>query len=277
MNNNFWPDVKKARAEIDAAQKELQPLLKQVPPGHENLAIATAIAHVVGAGVALLFREPVVPFHLAFISPPESKVSQRIANGKIYRPLHQAYHDARLIAVNGQALVIEYQGQQIELPTFEGSLSQSLGQVGIVQWAPEFQCWRFNGYCDQSLRRAFELDHADRIGWRNATNPGGWTAPRCVVPGVEGAFVEDYTEPVEIDVPEEFFELCVHYDRTPEEILRGFIADVCDLGSDGRSPRADQYCSNGSDERMLAGDYFYRAYHIGSGREADDQDRGGLT
>lgn len=182
------------------------------------------------------------------------------ANGKIYRPLHQAYHDARLIAVNGQALVIEYQGQQIELPTFEGWLSQSLGQVGIVQWAPESQCWRFNGYCDQSLRRVFELDHAERIGWRNDANPGGWTAPRCVVPGVDGAFVEDDTTAVVIDVPQVFFDRCELYGRTPEEVLRGFIADTCDLGSYLSAPRADQYCSNGSDEQMLASNYLDRIF-----------------
>lgn len=177
------------------------------------------------------------------------------AAGKIYRPLHQAYHDARLIAVNGQALVFEYHGESIELPTFEESqsyLSKSLGKVGIVVWAPEFQCWRFNVYCDQSLRRVFELDHGDRIGWRNDANSGGWTAPRCVVPGADGAFIEDETESVEINVPPEFFDLCAHYNRTAKEVLRGFIADACDLASEVRSPRADQYCSNGSDERRLA-------------------------
>lgn len=181
--------------------------------------------------------------------------------GKIYRPQHQAYHDARLVAVNGQTLVLEYHGQSIDLPTFEGlNVEHILGKVGTVQWASESQCWRFSGYCDQSLRRVFQLDHAERIGWRNDANPGGWTAPRCVVPGVDGAFVEDDTTPVDIDVPQEFFDLCERYGRTPEEILRGFIADACDLGNYISGPRADQYCSNGSDERMLASDYLDRTF-----------------
>lgn len=72
MTTDLWPDIQKARAELDAAIEHLRPLLKALPPGHENLALATALTHVCGAGTALCFREPAVPFRLAFISPSEA-------------------------------------------------------------------------------------------------------------------------------------------------------------------------------------------------------------
>lgn len=65
---NLWADVQKARAEINATMEQLQPLLKTLPPGRENLAIATALAHVCAAGAALQFREPAVPCRLAFVT-----------------------------------------------------------------------------------------------------------------------------------------------------------------------------------------------------------------
>ena len=73
MKTDLWSDVQKARAEIDAAIEQLRPLLKTLPHGRENLAVATAIAHACGAGVALSFREPAVPFQLVFASPPEAE------------------------------------------------------------------------------------------------------------------------------------------------------------------------------------------------------------
>ena len=70
MNNNLWTDVQNARAEVNAAIEQLRPLLKALPPGQANQAVATALSHVAAAGVALQFREPGVPFHLSFITPP---------------------------------------------------------------------------------------------------------------------------------------------------------------------------------------------------------------
>jgi len=56
---------------------------------------------------------------------------------------------------------------------------------------------------------------------------------------------------VTFTLPDEFLELCEEVNQTPEVILRGFIADLCDL-------RERPYCTNGSDERDLAERYFER-------------------
>lgn len=184
---------------------------------------------------------------------------------KFYRPQYQVYHDARLVAVNDQGLVLDYCGKVVTLPTFEPPLDHldtEFGKVGLVEWVPSSQCWRFRSYYDQSLRRVFEFDHGDRIGWRNDADPDGWTAPRCVVPGVNGAFIEDETELYELYIPPEFVQMCAEFDCDPDEVLRGFIADACGLVNAADEPRADGYCTNGSDERMFAGDYIHRAYGL---------------
>lgn len=63
---------------------------------------------------------------------------------------------------------------------------------------------------------------------------------------------------VELDLPEEFLALCQRDGVEPERFLRGFIADLCNLTNLQSSPRTDGYNSNGSDERMIAKDYYYR-------------------
>ena len=44
----------------------------------------------------------------------------------------------------------------------------------------------------------------------------------------------------------------------PEVVLRGFIADLCEIISWHSAPRADGYSSNGSDERRMAREYYER-------------------
>ena len=124
------------------------------------------------------------------------------------------------------------------------------------------------------MRRAYELDVFERperagigydgyngevIGWRSETQPEGFLAPRGIVPGANG-FVADDTQNITIAVPSEFFDLCAEVNLSPEVVLRGFIADVAALDNYLNCPRADGYGSNGSDERMMARDYFERAH-----------------
>lgn len=178
------------------------------------------------------------------------------------------YYDARLIAVSDTgAMGLDYMGRSLELLTFTPTsdyLRNQVGQIGVVMYASEGQCWRFNAYLDQTLRRMPELDSATDLGWHNEArkdvSPNGWTAPRGIVPGMQGAFVEIDTDPVTIDVPAEFFDLCDGYGLTVEAVLRGFIADACGLMNYVREPRGDGYNSNGSDERMMAQDYLDRAH-----------------
>ena len=47
----------------------------------------------------------------------------------------------------------------------------------------------------------------------------------------------------------------------PEVVLRGFIADLCRLISWADNPRTDGYCSNGSDERSMAREYYERVVY----------------
>lgn len=61
-----------------------------------------------------------------------------------------------------------------------------------------------------------------------------------------------------LKLPDEFIALCRQDGVTPEIVLRGFIADLCEIQSYVAAPRADGYSSNGSDERSMAWDYYER-------------------
>ena len=61
-----------------------------------------------------------------------------------------------------------------------------------------------------------------------------------------------------IELPPEFIALCKRDNVAPEVVLRGFIADLCELTSWVINPRADGYSSNGSDERRMAMEYYER-------------------
>lgn len=56
---------------------------------------------------------------------------------------------------------------------------------------------------------------------------------------------------ITLQLPAEFVALCQRDGIAPEVVLRGFVADLCEL-------RAGEYNTNGSDERMLAGEYYER-------------------
>lgn len=196
------------------------------------------------------------------------------------------YFDARLVEVSTTAeLVIEYQGSTLRLPGYPRTdgrpdefTIREIGQTGIAMFvartehSPEF--YRFEPYGDQTMRRAYELDvfarpdqpgigfdgyNGEAIGWRNEAQPEGFLAPRGIVPGANG-FIADETANITIGIPPEFCDLCVQVKRSPEDVLRGFIADAAGLNSYLNCPRADGYSSNGSDERMMARDYFERAH-----------------
>ena len=61
-----------------------------------------------------------------------------------------------------------------------------------------------------------------------------------------------------LELPTEFIELCAADGVTPETVLRGFIGDLAGIVNWAANPRADGYNSNGSDERMMARDYYER-------------------
>ena len=61
-----------------------------------------------------------------------------------------------------------------------------------------------------------------------------------------------------LELPPEFIALCAGDGVTPETVLRGFIADLAGIVNWAANPRVDGYSSNGSDERMMARDYYER-------------------
>lgn len=148
------------------------------------------------------------------------------------------------------------------------------GAVGHLHIAPELcggRGFSFIPYPDQRLRRAPEDDLLDNPfarlwGWtigETADTQRRFRVKAGIIPGQDGRVIEDETQPVEIEVPPEFYELCEEYGVTVDLVLRGFIADVCSLSNSTALPREDSYSSNGSDERDMAADYFNRAYFRG--------------
>ena len=72
-----------------------------------------------------------------------------------------------------------------------------------------------------------------------------------------------------LQLPPEFVALCESDGVTPEQVLRGFIADLAGIMNWAADPRADGYSSNGSDERDHAESYIERAW--GHMREEAEQ------
>ena len=65
-------------------------------------------------------------------------------------------------------------------------------------------------------------------------------------------------KPITLALPEEFIALCQRDGVVPDVVLRGFIADLCQIMSWAAEPRTDGYSSNGSDERSMAREYYDR-------------------
>lgn len=174
---------------------------------------------------------------------------------------------------------------------------RDIGRVGYLEaarFAPprlsDGECW-FRAYLDQTLRRAPEFDapmslsgfpgrRVANIGWVCESKPMGFRAPAGLVPGVDGRFVPDETVQITLNVPPEFVRLCRQYQRSPEELLRGFIADAAELHNLHGAPRADGFSSNGSDERDYAEAWIERAYapwrvdiHALEEQDAEEEER----
>lgn len=64
---------------------------------------------------------------------------------------------------------------------------------------------------------------------------------------------------MQLGLPQEFLDICSQYHTNPNEVLMGFIADLCDLRRYADTPqRPDNLHRNGSDEARLADEYFTR-------------------
>lgn len=203
------------------------------------------------------------------------------------------YYDARLKGLrttpNGQRLLIDYQGRELLLAADAGHLQQCEkylalpenrhGLIGLARLVRRKNAghsrskplYRFDAYCDQSLRRAFDLDdyepighghNLNCIGWRNDTHPDGFLAPRGIIPGKAGRFVSDNTEAYTVCIPIEFAELAARMKTDPVSLLQGFMADVCQLQHSPELPRADQLASRGTEAVRKARDYLRLAWRL---------------
>lgn len=181
-----------------------------------------------------------------------------------------------------EVLVVEHDGQRQELKSanYNDQLiadDRLVGKVGylkpgysIINEIPTIT-FHFYEYTDQSLRRVPELDlnqmpsdndgrNENVVGWTCSMIPNGFLAPMGIIPGNAGGFMSDDTEAVTIRVPQEFFRACRRFKSTPNDVLRGFIADVIGAQNFFTYPRADGYQSHGSDERDYAESWMKRAY-----------------
>lgn len=170
---------------------------------------------------------------------------------------HATYFDC-LLTVGAEGLVVEYQGRP--LPGVQVPAGAVGGLVGVTAWSPGAATWIFSPYLDAALRRRPELDSPQRLGWRNASRPGGWTAPRGILPGVGGAFVEDETESFRVRVPPEFISVAARYRVNVARLLRAFVADACGIEPRPGVPRADSYSKTNSAAHAAAGAYLIAAF-----------------
>ena len=183
-------------------------------------------------------------------------------------------HNAELIGISEDPtrMIIRVDGADAEIPANGNAshLQSQVGKFGSIAGKRESDGYSysyvFHAYLDQTLRRAPELDtqpadgRAVEWGWTCAALPNGMLAPLGFVPGIDGKWIRDETSLVDVPVPPEFVRLCEEIGTEPVEVLRGFIADLCDIRNDAAQPRADGFSSNGSDERDMADTYFERAY-----------------
>lgn len=222
--------------------------------------------------------------HKTFEKPSQSDT--------IVRP--SVYYDALLKSViltaNGERFVIEFQGKDILLAAdsanaayYDKLLKQSgkeeTGLIGLVSQVRKKNgnvvrsrgFYRFDAYPDQTLTRAFELDdfeyldegcNMNCIGWRNQANPNGFLAARGIIPGTEGRFISDRTERYPVNIPFEFVEIATRLKQDPVDMLKNFMADVCQLHSTDELPRADSLNSRGTEAEKKAREYLRQAYRL---------------
>ncbi|WP_157896856.1 hypothetical protein [Acidovorax carolinensis] len=183
-------------------------------------------------------------------------------------PNEQKFYDAKIKRLDFDAkvtVVEKADGEVVEFPMVFTMHEEGARGVLTIQEGGNFLFWP---YVEQRLRRWPEEDFPGDEAkgyepfwcWRLEGSDERIACKPEFVPGREGKFIEDNTEVVDLPVPDEFTALCASRGLTPEQVLRGFIADVCGLQNFSVMPREDGYSSNGSDERMYAEQWFERAY-----------------
>lgn len=181
----------------------------------------------------------------------------------------QELYDVELLRIDTQSGTLYFAGGHLLTVARRDELRWwHVGEIGVLRLGLLHRGWGWRPYPDQRLRRAPEHDDpaSGRWAWRLGTNTDSVDSYLLtkvgVIPGANGAFIRQDSEPATMDLPREFRELCLAHRQEPVAVLRGFIADLCELQNYVKCPREDGYCSLGSDERRLAQDYFDRAYGV---------------
>jgi hypothetical protein len=183
--------------------------------------------------------------------------------------VEQNFYDTTLEAVTETEAVYRWQGKEMRRPIPEHKhlaehMTTQIGRIGVLVVNDQSgEPGYFRPYMEQRLRRVIECDTSVDWCWRVEYKDGIEDmiyVKAGIIPGFEGKVIYDEAKPVTINVPTEFFNLCGEYGLSPEQVLRGFIADACGLMNYIKEPREDDYSSNGSDERSMAYDYIERAY-----------------
>lgn len=164
-------------------------------------------------------------------------------------------YDVEVRTVTADQILFASAESSWTFPAMNGFVPK-VGQIGRLTFDSER--FNFTPYVDQRLRRSPQQDVSRLFCWQIGDR--AFLVKEGILPGIDGEVIQDDTETLELDIPFELMELCEASGVQPEALLRGFIADLCDLSNSRDRPREDGYDSNGSDERMLAQDWFARAH-----------------
>ena len=171
------------------------------------------------------------------------------------------FYDAALVEIDEEAAVLVFNAAGAKhCVGYSGNVWWRAGAIGRLRLPDERVPFSFHPYPDQRLRRLPNEDDPRLNLWGWQIDDRHFAAKAGIVPGRDGLVVTQDTETLVINIPREFINLCEKSRLRPETVLRGFIADLCDLMNWAYCPREDDYSSNGSDERRMAQLYFERAY-----------------
>jgi hypothetical protein len=135
-----------------------------------------------------------------------------------------------------------------------------LGTVGRLRLSADESSFSFKAYPDQRIRRLPAEDDGKKGLWGWRIGQLTFSCKAGVIPGRGGVVVSEDTETLVLQIPREFVDFCATSRLRPDTVLRGFIADLCELMNWSHCPREDGYSSNGSDESQMAQQYFKHAY-----------------
>jgi hypothetical protein len=172
------------------------------------------------------------------------------------------FYDAELSAIDVDASTLQFTttaGVRRRVRTSAPTWWKA-GTFGRLRLSMNDSSFSFFPYPDQRLRRDVAEDDSLRSLWGWKIEDQSFACKAGVIPGHNGIVVSEDTDTLVLEIPREFAHLCVRYKLRPDTVLRGFIADLCELMNWTHCPREDGYSSNGSDERQMAQQYFRRAY-----------------